>query len=141
MECWFCEKNISEGTHDISLGFERFNYADKLAQKKGEQPNKINHTLVIPRCNMCYAAHKKYNYISLFSLIPFTIMAVSLFMLFKKIDEIMVFTFMAISILGFGVVVFLRRRFLKKKGVKAMVEMEMKNKDIRAMLANGWYRE
>lgn len=140
MECWFCEKNISDGKHDISLEFERYNYADKIAQQKGEQPDKIKHTLVVPRCERCYMSHKKHNYISLFSLIPFTIMAFSLFMLFRDVNDILVFVIMAISLLGFGVVVALRSVFLKRRGVKALVQMEMQNEDIRAMLANGWYR-
>jgi hypothetical protein len=141
LKCWFCEQNISEGEHDISLGFERFNYADKLAQKSGEQPDKLKHDLIVSRCSSCFESHKKYNYISLYSLIPFTIMAVSLFLLFRDVNEIIVFTLLALSMIGLGIIVAVRWRFLSKKGIKALIEMEMKNEDIRAMLANGWYRK
>lgn len=140
LKCWFCEKNESEQAHDIRIDFERRNNTDRKTQKLGVPPDMIKKTLVIGRCDACYACHQMYNFISMFAIIPMAILALSLFILFKDLNQIVVFATMAVSVAGFGAVVYARRRFLHKRGVKAMVELEMRNEEIQQMLADGWNR-
>ncbi len=141
LKCWFCEKNESENMHDIELDFERYNYTDRRKQEMGEQPDVIKKTLVVPRCNSCSRAHQRYNTMSLYAVIPMAVLASALFLLFARVDQNYVFIIMALSVIGFGLVVWARRRFLKHLGVKAMVELEMQNETIQKMLADGWYRK
>ena len=140
MTCWFCEKNEADSKESIRLKFERYNYADKVAQGRGEKPDRLRETLTVGRCEMCSLNHKKYNRISLFAVLPASVLAFSLFLLFRHADPNLVFLMMAISLVGFGVVLMTRLSFLRKHGTKAMVELEMKNDAIQEMLKNGWYR-
>ena len=141
LECWFCEKRESEKLHDVSLDFERYNYNDRVKQSLGEQPDVIKKTLIVPRCNACFQAHQRYNTLSIFSVIPMAVLAASLFLLFIKVNQNYVFLVMTLSVVGFGIVVWARHRYLSHKGTKAMVELEMQNKTIQKMLADGWYRK
>jgi len=140
VKCWFCEKNETEHSHDIEIDFERYDYNDRQTQRMGKQAEKVKTTLVVPRCNACYEHQQVYNSLSLFVFIPGVVLAASLFMLFSRVNEILVFLTMAMSVVGFGIVVYIRRQYLKEKGVKAMIELEMRNEDIQKMLADGWYR-
>ncbi|MEX1308223.1 MAG: hypothetical protein AB1Z19_06835 [Eubacteriales bacterium] len=140
MTCWFCEKNEADASQSIRLVFERYNYADKIAQSKGEQPDRLRKTLTIGRCNSCSQRHKTYKRISLWAIAPASVLAFSLFLLFRHADPNLVFVVMAIALLGFGAVLVARMKYLKSRGVKAMVELEMKNEDIKQALASGWYR-
>ncbi len=140
MTCWFCEKNEADGGQSLKLEFERFNYADKVAQSRGEQPDRLKKTLMIGRCKSCSRLHKIYNRISLLAILPAAVLAYSLFLLFRVGDPNIIFLMMAVSLIGFGAVLIVRVSYLKKHGVKALVELEMKNDDIQSALANGWYR-
>jgi|GEM_PF-1586474 len=139
-QCWFCGQETSMHEHAIRLNFEKTNYADRVAQARGESPDRLRKTLIVGRCDSCASAHKKYSRISLFAILPAAVMAYSLFLLFEKANPNLVFIVMAVAMIGFGVVLWFRRQYLKKRGVKALVELEMKNDDIRETLASGWYR-
>lgn len=140
MICWFCEKNEAEDSESLRLEFERFNYADKVAQSRGEQPDRIMKTLTIGRCESCSHLHKQYSRISLFAILPAAVLAYSVFLLFRGGNPNLIFTVMAVSLVGFGAVLIARVRFLRKRDVKALVELEMKNDEIQEALAGGWYR-
>ncbi len=140
MTCWFCGKETAEEGQNIRLKFERFNYADKVAQGTGERPDRLSKVMVVGRCKDCLAAHRTYNRISLLAILPGAVLAYSIFLLFRKVNPNLVFLAMAVSLIGFGAVLVTRVRYLKKRGVKALVELEMKNDEIQDTLASGWYR-
>jgi len=143
MECWFCEtekENIS-GDHNAVMYFKKYRYADKIVRDKKRKAKGKKEMLVIARCDDCYNAHNVYNKISLFSLIPFVVLAIACFLLFEKANQIIVFTLLAVSTIGFGIVVFIRMRYLSKRGIRSLVELEVKNEQIQSYLANGWYRK
>ena len=142
MKCWFCgqEKESNECDNSVQMEFEKFRYAQRLIKDKANTPKGLKETLVIGRCDACYVVHKRFNRISLFVIIPFVVMAIGFFLLFKKVDENIVFACLVAATIGFGLVVYFRMNYLAKQKIRSLVEMEMKNNEIQNYLADGWYR-
>ncbi len=143
MECWFCgkEKDEKSLTGNIEMNFKKYRYADKIRKGENLKPKGLREKLVIGRCDGCLAAHKTYNRISLFVIIPFIILAIACFLLFEKVNQNIVFILLALSTIGFGIVVYYRMKYLSKRGIKSLVELEIQNEDIQSYLADGWYRK
>ena len=142
IKCWFCDDQdvALHSDKNIEINFQKYRYADRLKEAKNEG-QAMNEKLIIGRCDDCFNAHKTYNRLSLYGIIPFVALAVSFYMMFIRADEIMIAVVLFIAAISFGVIAFIRSKYLSKKGIKALIEMEMKNEQIQRYLAEGWFRK
>ena len=91
MECWFCgeQKDNIRSDRSFEMVFKKKHYSDRLITDKEDRHKGQEEILVIGRCDDCYNAHKRYNAISLYGIIPAVILAIGFLLLFEKVMKIL----------------------------------------------------